>query len=384
MPASDPVTGPGVLHLLAPALYGGAERVVRSLSLEQVRGGRQVHVAAILDPGVTDHPLLRAVAAGGGHVHAITVGGREYRRERALVRDLLERIRPGVVHTHGYRTDVLHGPVARSLSIPTVTTVHGFTGGDWKNQVYEFLQMRAFRRTDAVVVVSGPLRDRLSARGVPEERIHLIVNAWADPIPFLARHEARATLGIPENAWCAGFIGRLSREKGPDVFAEAIGLMGTDVLGVMIGDGESRAAIAGDAAAFGSESRLRLPGAIEDAGRLVRAFDLLVLSSRTEGTPMVLFEAMAAGVPIVATRVGGIPDVVSEREALLVEPENPGALATAIRRVREDPDAATMRAESAAERLASRYDAERWRAAYDAVYSLIVKTTNGTMAGKRR
>lgn len=371
-PTSATSRGMRILHVLAPAPYGGLERVVRSLALEQSRAGHEVHVAAILDPEHADHPLLRAVVVGGVHAHPITVGGREYRRERALVRSLCAELRPDVVHTHGYRTDVLHGPVARSMGIPAVTTVHGFTGGDWKNRLYEFLQIRAFRRADAVVVVSKPLRDQLVSRGIPEVRTHCIFNGWADPIPFLDRAEARATLGIPEDLWCAGFIGRLGREKGPDTFADGIAQLRADTLGdergVIIGDGEMRAAIAARADASGPGASLHLAGAIEDAGRFVRAFDVLVLSSRTEGTPMVLFEAMAARIPIVATRVGGVPDVVSENEALLVSADDPAALAEAIAQVRSDPAGALARADRAAQRLTTTYAADDWREAYDVVY----------------
>jgi glycosyltransferase involved in cell wall biosynthesis len=307
----------------------------------------------------------------------IPVGGREYLRERALVRQLLTDIRPDVVHTHGYRTDVLHGSVARSLKIPVVTTVHGFTGGGWKNRFYESLQIGAFRRADAVVVVSHPLRARLNSRRVPDQKIHCIPNAWADPIPFLDRHEARAELGIPDNVWCAGFIGRLGREKGPDIFADAIGKLKSsgpgEISGLMIGGGVMQAEIAALPVASGPEATLRLAGAIEDAGRLIRAFDALVLSSRTEGTPMVLFEAMAAGVPIVATRVGGIPDVVTPNEAVLVPPEDSVELSEALRQVRDHPGKASERANRAAERLATAYGADRWREAYDSVYRRVVQ-----------
>src|SRR5690606_5519239 len=102
--------------------------------------------------------------------------------------------------------------------------------------------------------------------------------------------------------------------------------------------------------------------------RYFAAFDVFVLSSRTEGTPMVLFEAMAAGTPIVATAVGGVPDVVGPGEAILVSPEDPEMLARAIREVREDPRAAASRAERARHRLANHFDAHSWSRAYESVY----------------
>jgi glycosyltransferase involved in cell wall biosynthesis len=109
-------------------------------------------------------------------------------------------------------------------------------------------------------------------------------------------------------------------------------------------------------------------GQVTEAARLIKAFDVLVLSSRTEGTPMVLFEAMAARVPVVATAVGGVPDVVSQNEALLVPPDRPDELASAIAAVRNDPAAARTRADAAAKRLATEYAVGPWVERYAAVY----------------
>jgi glycosyltransferase involved in cell wall biosynthesis len=115
-------------------------------------------------------------------------------------------------------------------------------------------------------------------------------------------------------------------------------------------------------------------GVVPDAGRLLRAFDVLVLSSRTEGTPMVVLEAMAAGVPIVATRVGGVPDVLSSADAMLVPPEDPAALAAAIRAVHDHPDAARSRADSARRRLDTEFALAPWLARYEAIYRQVQRS----------
>src|SRR5713101_3623616 len=96
----------------------------------------------------------------------------------AAMLELGRRLRPAVVHTHGYRPDVVDAGAARRLGIPTVTTVHGFTGGGWKNRFYERVQRRSHRRFDAVVAVSRPLVEQLLRDGVPPRRLHLVQNAW--------------------------------------------------------------------------------------------------------------------------------------------------------------------------------------------------------------
>src|SRR5439155_136427 len=108
---------------------------------------------------------------------------------------LCARLQPDVVQTHGYRPDVLDAGAARRLGIPVVTTVHGYTGGSWRNRLYERLQRRAFRRFDAVVAVSQRLADSLTHDGVPRDRVHLIRNAWAGAEPLLDRDAARRAPG---------------------------------------------------------------------------------------------------------------------------------------------------------------------------------------------
>jgi len=233
------------------------------------------------------------------------------------------------------------------------------------------------------------MRDGLIAWGIPAARVHCIPNAWADPTPFSDRSEARRVLGIADDAWCAGFVGRIGREKGPDIFVEALGqvVLGRSdhsrrddeampsVSGMLIGTGRMRDDLMQRTRMLGLVDNIMWPGAIEGAGRLLRAFDVVVLSSRTEGTPMVLLEAMAAGVPVIATRVGGIPDVVSEHEAALVQPESPDALASALLSVIRHVDSTRQRAERATQRLHGEFGADLWLQRYDSVYRSCVSAS---------
>ncbi|HZS57985.1 MAG TPA: glycosyltransferase family 4 protein [Gemmatimonadaceae bacterium] len=346
-----------VLHVVAPGAVGGLESVVLALTTGQAARGDRVHVAVILDGQKPDkHTFTDALAVDHS---VIALPARAYGRERAAVADLCARLRPEVVHTHGYRTDVIDSGVARRMKIATVTTVHGFTGiGGWKGRLYEYLQRRAFRRFDAVVAVSRPLIALLNRDGI--SRVHLVPNAYA-PRPFVPREEARRILGLGEG-FIAGWIGRLSREKAPDVFVTAL-TRTEGVSGAIIGSGRETPP---------ASDRVTLLGQIPDAARFITAFDVLVLSSRTEGTPIVLFEAMAAHVPVVTTAVGGVPDVVSEREAILVPAGNPDALAAAIAKVRDDPAAAFARADAAAQRLATEYAVGPWIERYAAVYRSVL------------
>lgn len=358
-----------VLHVAAPARVGGLERVVRSLCAGHRARGHRVHLLAVVDEGEEDHPLVPPLTEAGVGVRLLAIRSREYLREREVMRELCGSIRPDVVHTHGYRPDLVDGSVARALGIPTVTTVHGFIRGSWKGRLYEWLQRRSYRRFDAVAAVSRPQVDELAAAGVSPARIHHVPNAWAVHAPPLHRDEARARLGIPADAFHVGWVGRLGREKGADVLLDALALLG-DVPAVVsiVGAGKEEPALRARAAELGVADRVRWHGMVAEAGPLFSGFDAFVLSSRTEGTPIALFEAMEAGAPVVATAVGGVPDVVSPAEALLVPPEAPAALAEAVRGVWRDPAAAAERARAARARLYTVFGAGPWLDRYEEIY----------------
>jgi glycosyltransferase involved in cell wall biosynthesis len=369
-----------ILHSTSPARVGGLEEVVIRLASGLRGRGHDVAVAAVFsgDPGT--HPFLDALGAEGVTVHPIVVPPRGYRQEVKALRGLLDSLRPDVLHTHGYRPDVLHAGSARRLGIPAVTTLHGFTGGGWKNRVYERLQLRSVRRSDAVIAVSRPMAERLSAEGVPEGRVHILPNAWSARGEVMEGAEARERLGIPQAAFHVGWVGRLSHEKGADVLVEALrqdalgDLAGLPEIAVsVIGDGPQRAELERAGLEHPGVEKVRFHGAVPDAGKLFRAFDLLVLSSRSEGTPIVLFEAMSAGIPIVATTVGGVPDVLGKDDAILVPPEDPVALAKAIRSVMGDPAGARARALHALERVEKDFSPGPWLDRHEALYGSLLR-----------
>lgn len=344
--------------------------MVRSLAVGHRGLGHRVVVAAVLEPSPSEHPFVRALDGSGLEVVPLQIRRRAYLAERAAITRLCQGLRPDIVHTHGYRSDVLAAGVARQLGFPTVTTVHGFTGGDWRDRLYERLQRRAFRRFDAVVAVSGPLGHELVRSGVPPDRLYVIRNAWDGAVDFRDRATARRELGVPLDGVRIGWVGRLSPEKGADVLLDAFALLPDGLASLsVLGDGDALSGLKRRGEALGVADRITWHGAVPEAATLLPAFDVLVLSSRTEGTPMILFEAIAAGVPVVATQVGGVPDVVSPTEALLVPPEDPAALGAAVRKTLEHSKAARERACAALRRVQRDFAVGPWLERYEALYS---------------
>lgn len=365
---------PRILHVTAPGMVGGLESVVTLLTRELARRDHDVALVAALEPGRPEPGFLEELREHGVAVQVVRAASRDMALERRQVAAFMDAWRPQVMHSHGYRTDILHRDVARARGVATVATVHGWTGrgATLKMRCYEWMHRRALRGYDRVVAVSTPIIETLAGAGVRRERIVLLRNAYAPRTAPLPRVAARARLGIQDGRPLVGWVGRVSEEKGPDLLVDAMRRLGPLAEAVVVGDGRARAAC--ERAARESGARIRFVGAVPDAATLLGAFEVLALTSRTEGTPMVLLEAMAAGVPIVATAVGGVPDVITPREGWLAEPDGQ-SIATALRDALERPVQRRERADRAARRLATEFAVRPWLDAHERMYA--------ELAGKR-
>lgn len=359
-----------IVQLTAPGRFGGLETVVQQLSAGLHRRGHEVCVLCRLDTGVDpdQHPLVSALRRSGVDVQAFSLPHRAYFTGWREITRRLRAFGADIVHTHGYHADVIGALAARAASVPRVSTAHGFTGGGWKNRLFEALQRRSYRSAAAVIAVSEPLAERLARDSRISRAVTCLPNAWARSTHRLAREAARRELGLSSDAVVVGWVGRMTREKGPDLAVAALDDPAAAHLTLcMVGEGPMRAELSGSAAG-GPGARVVWAGAVPDAGRLFSAFDALLLSSRTEGTPMVLLEAMDAGVPIVATRVGGVPNVLGPEEAALAPPEDPAALRAALLTTLADDEKARQQAVRAAARLDEEFGADSWLAAHEAIY----------------
>lgn len=370
----DPMNGETrpirVLQVVAPAPVGGLERVVELLTVGLHRRGHVVTLVPVFSDDDSSGGFVDRIRDAGVPIEEIRTRARAYLRERRAFRRICAENRPDLVHTHGYRPDVVDSGAARKLGISTLTTVHGYTGNDLKNRFYETLQKGVLRRFDAVVAVSEVLEEELRERPLGPGRVRCIPNAYAPRRNLFPAEEARRRLGARRDRFNAGWVGRISHEKGPDVLVEALEHLSDLPLTVhFLGDGRAASPLRERTRrGVPGTTRVRWHGTVPEAARLFPAFDVFVLSSRSEGTPMVLFEAMDSGVPVVATRVGGVPRVVTPETGSLVPPDDPEELAAALRAVHDDPGSARDRAVAARARLASRFGVDRWLARHEALY----------------
>jgi len=356
-----------ILHLAAPAPFGGLEGVVRALAGGMARRDHQIRVAVLLPPDEHGHGLEGLLQEDVALVE-IRTHRRGYLKQIDGVARELGRVPGTVLHCHGYHADVVGLRAARPRKSPTISTVHGYVGGSLRNRCYEWLDRRVLREFNRVIAVSRPLGDQLLASGIPNPKLLVIPNAYAPVGIPLSKAEARRELGLPTGGLVAGWVGRLAGEKGPDVFLEALAAAPAWQAS-FIGSGPELSGLEARTRELGLENRVRFHSALPNAGSLLQAFDVVVISSRTEGTPLVLFEAMAAEVPVITSRVGGIPDVVGPDQALIIAPDSPQELVGALQAVEAQPGAASGRAANARRVLETRFAAGPWLDRYEAVYA---------------
>ena len=283
--------------------------------------------------------LVAAASSRGAHVHVLDERHAFDPTLLYKVRRTIADVRPDVVQSHNIKS---HALVAWTRGgTRWVAFHHGYTDTDRKQRVYNRLDRWALRRADAVVTTCGAFAADLSGSGIDPGRITVLHNAVEPPGP-LEREAARRVLRLDREPVVVA-VGRLSREKGHDLLIDACARLAPAlrerILVVIAGDGPERAALVRRAAARGL--RLRLDGFQHDVRAWYAAADVFVLPSRSEGSPNVLLEALAAGCAVVASRVGGVAEIAADGvSARLVPAGDVPALSRGIETVLTDADLA--------------------------------------------
>jgi glycosyltransferase involved in cell wall biosynthesis len=257
---------------------------------------------------------------------------------------LCRRERVAIWHGHDYKSNALGLLLSRFWKMRLVTTVHGWVRYTRRTPVYYWIDRQCLPRYERVICVSQDLHERCLACGVAADRCVLIDNA-IDTTEFCRRlspEDAKRRLGIPANRLVIGAVGRLSAEKGFDVLIRAVQQLlrkGLDAELLIVGEGEEQLALQALIAELDCPGRMRLLGYRSDLRELYQAMDVFALSSLREGLPNVLLEAMALEVPVVATRIAGIPRLIRDGEnGLLVDPGDTDGLGAALTRLLRDGD----------------------------------------------
>jgi len=360
------VTRPLVVMQVVPNLrIGGAQRVAVTLCNELLAQGHAVVLVTIGEGG----PLEEALRKGP----ALTIHSLKLRRRSLLqfplfvtsvtrivlrLRSLMRRHRVDAVQSHMGEANLLGTLAAWLAGVPRrFPTFHSLvftarSGADDRRNRLARRTLRAFSRiATRFVAISEAVRQKVIAdTGVAPERVVTVRNGIEIPPPAdpAQRGRSRAELGLAADDPVAICVGRLSAAKGHPHLLRAVALLAAGMprlVVLLVGDGEERASLEALARELGVAQHVRFLGFRSDVAGLLAAADVFVLPSNWEGLPVALLEAMAAGLPAVATRVAGTVEVIADGAGLLVPPQDPSALAAALRSLLTDRDEAARMAE---------------------------------------
>ena len=301
--------------------------------------------------------LRRAAKAGANVEPMVDRGPLDFSLIKKFVR-LCRQYQVDIWHAHEYKTDLLGLIVRRYWPMKLVTTVHGYTQMTPRTRIYSALDRRILKFYDHVITVSDDLFEECKRFKVRPCRLTLIHNA-IDTQDFRRKRPLGASVD-PSAGFLIGAAGRLSPEKGFDLLIRSIVNLrdaGRNIRLEIAGEGPERTRLESQIAASGHANAIQLRGQVEDIHEFFESLDLFVLSSYREGLPNVLLEAMALEVPLIATRVAGIPQLVeSDVSGILIDAGSVDELNASIGRMMDQPQLRIKLARAARRTIEDRFD----------------------------
>jgi glycosyltransferase involved in cell wall biosynthesis len=365
-----------IFHVRDSAGVYGAEVMLLNLMQEQQKLGLSPLLCSIGDLNEKEKPL--EVEAQSRKLEVIKIRiprGLKLRSALKILHDARYH-KADILHLHGYKDTILVGLLPRFLrGIPAIRTLHGWTSKTKLSRIwlYEKLDRFCLKRLDGIVSVNTNLVDQVK-RFVKRAPVITIENG-IPPLRFNKEQILQEEGELAEfcrDAFVVGGVGRFSKEKGFTYLVEAMSVLVAkrpELKLVLIGEGDQQKELERIIQEERLAQHVFFAGYKHDAARYLPIFDVFVLPSLTEGLPIVLLEAMQAGVPVVATRVGGVPDVLKNGEyGALVESGTGKALAQSVLQVIEHLDDAQLRAEKSKERALNQYSSARMAACYLKLY----------------
>ena len=319
---------------------GGPDKTILNSPRFLTRAGYRALCAYLHPPGDPGFEQLRLKAERWG-APLLSIPDRGFWDWKVvpLLLNVCRRERVTIWHGHDYKTNLLGLVLRRFHRMRLITTVHGWVHHTSRTPLYYAIDRWCLPRYERVICVSDDLRQRSLACGVPPERCLLIENA-IDTEEFRRRRRspaAKRELGLPTDGFLIGAVGRLSPEKGFDVLLRALARLlatGANAALLLLGEGEQRPELETLAVELGCRDRVHLVGFQTETRRYFEAMDAYALSSLREGLPNVVLEALAMEVPLVATRIAGVPLVIEDgRNGLLIEPGSVEQLAAGLERL---------------------------------------------------
>jgi len=362
-----------VCHLIHDLGPGGAEHVLVDLARVAPAAGIEMSVLSLMPLGGHRYPvLLRGL---GVRVECLDLPFRWDPRGPVRAVRLLQADPPDLLHSHLKHADLVAAYAAPRLGVPMVSTLHLVEVevgrvGRFKRDLGAWARRRRAART---IAVSDAVR-RWYLGAFPVDPAAVITLPNGIPVPEVVPAERRAGLrgefGAAEGTLLAATVAIFREGKGHDDLLDAVRLVeDLPIRFVLAGSGTEEARLRARVAAEGLGGRVVFAGFREDVAGLLAAADLVVHPSHADALPTALIHALAAGVPAVATRVGGIPEIVGENAGVLVPPGEPAALAGAVRDLVGDAGRRREMGEAARARFGARFEGTAWARRLAAIYA---------------
>jgi glycosyltransferase involved in cell wall biosynthesis len=364
-----------ILSLISSEGYYGVENMLVTLAQQLTQLHCRVVVGVFCNSRYPHTEVADNAKRHGLEVEIIDCQGRWDFSVVGKIRGLIAKHGVDVIHPHGYKADLYALAAASGKRAALLATSHNWPSKKLSMRAYAVIDRLALRKFDKVIVVSDLVAEILRQSGVAKEKVELIPNGvdldrFRNAVPKL-----RSELNLG-NSPVVGFVGRLVTDKGGALLIQAA----KEVLAVhptakfvLVGEGSARQEWKALAAELGIGNRVTFAGARDDMPEVYASLDVAVLPSLVEALPMCLLEAMAAGKPVIATRVGAVPNVViDEQTGLLLEPGDVNALAAAIAKLLSDRELANRLAENGREHVARNYSARAMASAYIEKYAEVL------------
>ncbi len=375
--------GIDVVHLIGSLSAGGAERGLYYLAPFLAKSKFRYAIVCLLRKG----EFAPSVEAVGVPVLEMCYRKRYTIQTVMKLAKFLRENRVKILHAHLYHNAFI-GRLSAWLAGTPIIIVHEHGMHSWKKWYHRLFERIALIRTDLRLAVSKQIaEDRMERERTPPSKIRIVpcaVDSSEFEIAATMRMAKRQELGL-ENSIVVGSIGRLIRIKGADLLIEVASVVkqiDKRIKFLIVGSGLLEQDMRSQIVTRDLSDTVFMLGRRTDVPELFAAIDIYLIPSRGEGAPVTLFEAMAAGKPVIATRVGGIPDIIEDGEnGILVPPEDSNAMANAILRLANDDDLRDKLGKNARKKFAESYSSEAILSKIEALYDELLEK-KGLCLGK--
>jgi glycosyltransferase involved in cell wall biosynthesis len=369
-----------ILHLISSSGLLGAERVLLELAEQSKRAGLKVTIGVLKNSQNPNLELANTASGLGFQVQIFPCNGRFDNNTARTIKGYIEKEGVNILHSHNYKSNFYAWRALSNNNIRWVVTKHGRRSGP-KLLLYNFLDGFIVRHADRVIAVSKEIGRKARLAGIAQKKILLIENGvnLGRFATSTSPEAIKESLGIKKEALVVGTIGALTREKGHQYLLRAalkVIRIYPEAIFLLVGDGTERPNLEKTASSLGIKNSVIFAGMRKDVPEILSILDVFVLPSLNEGLPMALLEAQAAQIPVVAARVGAIPDVLEDGvTGILIPPKAPQAIAEATIKVLSDRKIALGMAQKGFEKVRDNFSAEKMANKYLSLYKEVIEGT---------